>query len=397
MRAKFVAMSRSLRLLFVVAGLLSVAAVVLVRRSVTGYRPEALRGDNALGDRACLSCHREKSGFEETAHHLTSRLPSSQSIAGSFQSGENVLRTSNPELYFRMDSTDSGFYQTAVMGRPPRTTSRSERIAYVTGSRKGQSFLYWGDGDRLYQAPVSFWEGIGWTNSPGYPDGQPNFGRPIPPRCLECHASWFAIVPDVNPAVYNHYRRDHAIVGISCETCHGSGRAHDSRERSALGRHLSSNIVNPAKLARSRQLDACALCHSGTAPLRTDPFAHVPGEPTLRKISLTYRADSGSIDVHGNQVALLERSRCYRESQMTCTTCHDVHRPQRDLAEFSGRCLTCHTLESCGLFPTHGATLVGRCVDCHMPLMTSSVIFANYKGRQLRVQVRTHWIKVYPQ
>ncbi|HEX4600777.1 MAG TPA: hypothetical protein VH116_05230 [Gemmatimonadales bacterium] len=103
------------------------------------------------------------------------------------------------------------------------------------------------------------------------------------------------------------------------------------------------------------------------------------------------------IDVHGNQVALLERSKCFRASQMTCVTCHDVHREQRDVAELASRCLTCHTPQSCGLFPRHGQALVGRCVDCHMPALTSTTIFATSRGQQLRVQVRTHWIKVYPQ
>jgi len=30
-----------------------------------------------------------------------------------------------------------------------------------------------------------------------------------------------------------------------------------------------------------------------------------------------------------------------------------------------------------------------------MPALTSSTIIATYRGRQARVQVRTHWIKVY--
>jgi hypothetical protein len=32
-----------------------------------------------------------------------------------------------------------------------------------------------------------------------------------------------------------------------------------------------------------------------------------------------------------------------------------------------------------------------------MPALTSSSIIAQSRGRELRVQVRTHWIKVYPQ
>jgi cytochrome c554/c'-like protein len=380
------------RAVSILVALVAAGAVAAGLRAIA-HRTEAVRADNAAGDAACLSCHQGKASFEQTAHGLTSTLPTRQSIAGSFSRGENVLRTSNPRLHFRMDSTATGFYQTAVMGRAPDTSSHSERIAFVTGSRKGQSYLYWG-GDQLYQLPVSYWTGVGWVNSPGYPDGTPNFGRPIPPRCLECHASWFEHVPD--PAVINRYRLTGMILGISCETCHGAGREHVRRERSLLRSLVPRAIVNPARLARARQVDQCALCHSGTAAPRTAAFSHVPGQPLEKRSDWLAGPDTGEIDVHGNQVGLLQRSKCFRSSQMTCATCHDVHREQRDVGALSGRCLTCHTMQSCGLFPTHGQELAGRCVDCHMPALTSTVLIANYLGHPVRVQVRTHWIKVYP-
>ena len=34
-------------------------------------------------------------------------------------------------------------------------------------------------------------------------------------------------------------------------------------------------------------------------------------------------------------------------------------------------------------------------VDCHMPLQPSQILVATANGRQLRPEVRTHWIKVY--
>ena len=101
--------------------------------------------------------------------------------------------------------------------------------------------------------------------------------------------------------------------------------------------------------------------------------------------------------MHGNQVALLARSPCFRASEMTCSTCHDVHRTQRDVAQLSGRCLTCHTARSCGLYPTRGEAIMGRCVDCHMPLQPSNTIISGHEGRQERPMVRTHWIRVYPE
>ena len=119
-----------------------------------------------MGDGACLSCHQQKASFELTAHRLTSRLPTRASILGSFSHGENALRTMNPNLYFRMDSTATGFYEIAVMGRAPDTSVIAQRIAYVTGLRKGQSYLYW-VGDQLYQLPVSTGGGRGGRTALG--------------------------------------------------------------------------------------------------------------------------------------------------------------------------------------------------------------------------------------
>ena len=68
---------------------------------------------------------------------------------------------------------------------------------------------------------------------------------------------------------------------------------------------------------------------------------------------------------------------------------------QRDVADLSGRCLTCHTLQSCGLFPTHGKELAGRCVDCHMPLQKSNLIVSALGSEEEHVEVRSHWIRVY--
>ena len=379
-------------------GLALIAAVgggITIGLVAPRHRAQTVRSSNAAGDSTCLECHQAKTSFEQTAHRLTSTPPTRAALLAHFAPGENVLRTANPALHFRMDSTADGFYESAIVGRARDTTVQRARMDIVTGIRKGQSFLYW-RGDRLYQLPVSYWVGAGWTNSPGYPDGVLNFDRPIRPRCLECHATWFDAVPD--STIVNRYRPAGAILGITCEVCHGSGRDHVARERSFLRGLRPRAIVNPARLSRDRQVDACALCHSGTTPLRSAPFSFVPGQRLEKHYDLSNPppADTTVVDVHGNQVGLLARSACFRSSQMTCATCHDVHREQRDVASLSGRCLTCHTVQSCGLFPQQGNGLLGRCVDCHMPLQASRILVSNSLGHQLRPQVRTHWIKVYP-
>ena len=371
---------------------LALAVLLLATR----HRPEPVTASNSVGDSTCVSCHREHASFEGTAHRLTSRHPSRVSIAASFGAGQNVLLTSNPALRFRMDSTAAGFTQTALLGEAPTLVTRTEKISLVIGSaRKGQTYVY-AHGDRLLELPVSYWTSLGrWINSPGYFDGSMNFSRPVTPRCLECHATWFRSVADAR--VSNRYDTTVTpMLGIACERCHGSGTAHVARERSPF-RVLGPAILNPARLERARQIDGCAQCHGGAGRLEEPAFDYLPTQPLERHLTLDRASPGSTVDVHGNQVALLERSRCFRASNMTCATCHDVHRTQRDTRELSARCLGCHQAASHEPVATQSRqALMSRCVECHMPLQTSNLIISEHEGRAERPTVRTHWIRVYP-
>ena len=104
----------------------------------------------------------------------------------------------------------------------------------------------------------------------------------------------------------------------------------------------------------SRQIDLCALCHAGPGNPRAPAFSFVPGANLAKYVAIPDDPADTPVDVHGHQVQLLESSRCFRSSNMTCTTCHDVHTQQRDVAYFSERCLTCHKAESCGKYAPLG-------------------------------------------
>lgn len=346
------------------------------------------------GDGACHTCHLDiAESYLRTAHHLTSRLPSSESIAGSFAAGNNLLKTSNPGLYFQMESRLDGFYQTAMLSLAQGSSSHSEKIDIVIGSgRFGQTYLYWKE-NRLFQLPVSYWiDPAGWVNSPGYHDGIAKFDRPVPPRCLECHATFAQYIP--GGVGENRYEPSSVQLGISCERCHGPGSAHVKAMTAAQA--IGGQIVNPAKLARDRQIEVCAECHSGRRQPLLPSFSYIPGAPLDHYLQAAY--SSTKVDVHGNQFGLLQLSRCFRESTtMTCITCHNVHQVQRDAASFSSRCLQCHRPDACSLFPKFGEKIVAGCVNCHMPVQQSNLIISNSNGKQARPFLRTHWIKIYPE
>jgi hypothetical protein len=214
------------------------------------------------------------------------------------------------------------------------------------------------------------------------------------PRCLECHATYF----DAGGSFSNHYQTSGFVLGIACEKCHGPGREHVERYSSKSAAAKDGGLVDPAKLDRERQMDGCALCHGGIGQALAPAFTYRPGEAVSKYVKLSEPGPSDYVDVHGNQVALLERSRCFqRSSNLTCTTCHNVHAAQRDAAAFSRYCLSCHKAESCGLFPKLGHQIAQDCVNCHMPLQQSNAIVSSFNGAKVQPMVRSHWIKVYPQ
>jgi hypothetical protein len=357
-----------------------------------------------VGDAACAACHKQQAeSYRHTSHRLTSQMPGGASILGSFKEGENILmiqdakKDSDPRLYFKMDIERGGFYQTAVGENGSQKLVRSEEIDLVTGAGvRGQTYLYW-SGNKLYELPVSYWaDGRQWINSPGYEDGTANFARHVDPRCLECHATY--IEPLSADPQTNIYDRSSLVPGISCETCHGPGEAHIARQGDNPQNPAKNVILNPKKFARDRQVDLCALCHSGGQRAQLKPaFSYRPGEPLDEYFAADPVELSDRPDVHGNQAGLLKKSRCYLSSpSMSCSTCHDVHRPERTAADYSDRCLTCHKWQSCPVSKTLGSKIAHNCIDCHMPLQQTSAIVSTTANRTLHASIRTHWIRVYP-
>ena len=89
-------------------GWLSLSPVVASGQASAGH---ATAPDRAgyVGDASCQKCHADLSGqFEHTPHHLTSQLPTSRSVHGSFQAGANTLtivdpkQSAKPALQFHM-------------------------------------------------------------------------------------------------------------------------------------------------------------------------------------------------------------------------------------------------------------------------------------------------------
>ncbi|WP_263358324.1 multiheme c-type cytochrome [Acidicapsa ligni] len=353
------------------------------------------------GDAACLGCHQQVAeSYVHTAHHLTSQAASTESIHGSFSAGANTLKTSNPRLTFEMrQMPDGSFTETAdYRTQTGNLQTLTQPIEIVTGSgRKGQTYLYW-VGDLLFELPVSYWAANGtWINSPGYKEGTAHFDRPVIPQCLECHASYFeSQTPQVN-----RFNKTELVLGVGCERCHGPAAEHVRREQQSQQTHtrpVAEAIINPAKLTRERQIDVCALCHAGAGllPAPAPALSFQPGDVLAEYVKAAPIDPDQPLDVHTNQVQLLRQSKCFRSSEMTCTTCHNTHEEQRDAAAFSSKCLGCHSIKACPTYKEQHEAIQTRCVECHMPLQQSKTLFSDNLGEHLTPAVRNHRIAIYP-
>jgi hypothetical protein len=394
--------------------------VILVALAGFIFAPSAVAADSSqesqaetartgyVGDASCTVCHRKISeDYQHTGHHLTSQLPTPSSVHGSFRIGSNTLtivspaQSVEPGLQFIMESRKDGLFETARSGWNTEAYQRTERIDLVTGSGvRGQTYLFW-QGDRLFELPVSYWtDGHRWINSPGYIDGTAEFSRVVNPACLECHATYIRALS--NDPGTNRYDRESLVVGIACESCHGPGAKHvelETKHETEPNGSATHGILNPAKFSRDRKVDLCAECHNGIQRVALAPtFSYVPGRPLSEFFKPLPSPEVEHPDVHGNQVGLLQRSKCYRSSdKMSCTICHDVHTTEHSVAYYSSKCLTCHQWQSCGMSGKMGREKIeGRCIDCHMPVEETNVIASETAGKVLHATMRNHWIKIYP-
>ena len=208
-----------------------------------------------VGPQTCGECHTTRlQRFSETSHYKTALEPDSQTIAGSFAPEKSRLETGNPYLHFELLAREGSFYQKAVMNTPEGKSERTARIDFVIGSGKlGQTYLFW-NRNMLFQLPVSYLTSTdSWVNSPGYPDGVADFARPILPRCLECHTTYF----EARSHNSNMYKKDGYILGVTCERCHGPGSMHVDYLRQNPEADEPRFIQYPGDFSRARSIDLC--------------------------------------------------------------------------------------------------------------------------------------------
>jgi hypothetical protein len=285
--------------------------------------------------------------------------------------------------YFQVYRQGSHLFQSQyeLDGSGKETYRTTHRLEYAIGSAaNGQSFAVRREG-ALFQAPLSYYARPDkWDLSPGFESSAVGFNRPILAGCIVCHSGRANPLKEKNgfygnPAFYE--------LAIGCENCHGPGQLHATERAQGLpvAKTGDRTIVNPARLPGWLADNICMNCHQ-TGDTRVlqpgkDYLDFRPGLPlndTVGIFRAPYRRDPQPDEDLLEHYSSMVLSRCYRQSQgkLSCISCHSPHSepsPAESPAYYRGKCLGCHTDNSCAL------PLAGRleqrpandCAGCHLP------------------------------
>lgn len=387
-------------------------------------RPTEVPSDGYVASDACRECHTENHATWHASYHRTmTQIATPQTVQGDFH---DVLLSDEGHQY-HLQSDGETCWANIPMSYDADSERTSVPIVMTTGSHHMQA--YWfatGRGRTVGILPFVYWnETQEWIPRAAaflksYSDPSYELGR-WSSVCSQCHST------HRRERLQGDRKWDTQVAefGISCEACHGPGQQHidyhSAPSDSPAKVDLVDTIVNPANLSKERSSQVCGQCHSvnllvgeeGT--LNEHGHAFRPGRDLheshqimqrslpeqLELLDENFDADhqlnqtyfrDGMVRVSGREYNGLVASACYTQGEMTCLSCHQMHKSasdSRSLTEWSndqlrpeslgdGTCLSCHTAEQYAANHTHhqvGST-GSKCYNCHMPHTTYGLLKA---------------------
>jgi len=355
------------------------------------------RSAGFAGAVSCVECHEEAYRAWSGSHHdLAMQVASEETVLGDFDEASFTHFGVTSRFYQR----DGGFF---VQTEGPDGQLAEFEIIYTFGVENLQQYLIGFPGGRL-QALAIAWDtrpteqgGGRWFHL--YPDERIAPGDPLHwtgryqvwnAMCAECHSTNLEKHYDPDS---DSYATTWDEIDVSCESCHGPGKAHVewAEEARRLGIPASGDhrLLVDFKTGDSRyEVDVCAPCHSRRHLVSGEDRTGRPFLDDFMPVTLReglYYADGQVLEevyVYGSFL----QSRMYHRG-VRCVDCHDPHGLQL-LASGNALCVRCHNQAPDPRFPTmllknydtpehhfHTAGKPGtECVDCHMPATTYMVV-----------------------
>jgi hypothetical protein len=407
------------------------------RNDAERHRPIESDGYGYVSSNECRSCHPTQYATWHDSYHRTMTRPATpEYVHGDFAGVE--LR--DGPYHMRVSREQDRFYVETLQPRAPVAAASApakQPLALVTGSHHMQ--VYWyetGEGRKLGQLPFVYLK----TEQRWIPrrsafmrpphEGHVDEGGRWNTSCIACHST------HGRPRIDAQGKLDTRVaeLGIACEACHGPAYQHVRDNASPLSRyraHLTTSddderIVNPRELDHERGSQICSQCHGiwlfrdrGQERLWAERgFSYRPGRdpnetmfllrPSQREkdpktAQIMARAPDyvlgqfwpdGMARVSGREFNGMVDSPCYERGQLSCMSCHSMHRqpgdtrPVQDWAndqlalgmDGDKACTQCHGELQGAAASAHTRHAAGspgsRCYNCHMPYTSFGLLKA---------------------
>jgi hypothetical protein len=397
------------------------------------YRPAEVPTHGYVGSSACKGCHADNHATWTASYHRTmTQVAEHEVILGDF---DNVRITHKNREYFLSRNEETCIVDMPNLNVGQNLAPRvSAPIVMTTGSHHMQ--VYWfatGVGRMTGMLPLVHLNETGeWIPREAaflthqavqsFEAGRWN------EACSSCHSTH----RKGRRLASGEWDTHVGEFGISCEACHGPGQDHIRLHRDAGANSVSITtasaavldpIVNPANLSKVRSAQVCGQCHSLTKIRKNDEQHNLRGHPyragkdlfeshvVLNRdsplhlatkdyfayedletlLNETYYTD-GMIRVTGREYNGLIHSSCHKNGEMTCLSCHQMHKSgsdERSLQEWANdqlrpealgdaACVQCHQADQYSTNHTHHAvgSTVATCYNCHMPHSTYGLLKA---------------------
>ena len=383
-----------------------------------------------VSSKNCKSCHIEEyNSWRETYHRTMTQVASPVSVKGPFNGDKWNL---HGETY-RAFQKGKRFWADL----PGPNQSRLEKeIVMVTGSHHMQ--IYWfasGNSRKLEQFPFVYLLGEEqWIPQKTHFLMEPIKVVSTEPgswnvSCIKCHVT-------IGRPRYGGRDNIDSLVGefgIACEACHGPGEDHirqysnlqnQTKKISKVSSKKQKSLINPRKLTHRRSAQVCGQCHGiftfnntkDGLEWNSKGFSYRPGDDlhksrfyirksnqhkvpaqNLIKANPKFMEQSfwpdGMVRVSGREFNGMMESPCYQRGELTCISCHELHksagdsRPYKEWANdlmkkemlTDQACLQCHkSFASKVVNHTHHSenSPGSQCTNCHMPYSTYGLLKA---------------------
>jgi hypothetical protein len=325
-----------------------------------------------VGPDACTRCHADIAASQrKTPMFNAARRP-----ADSAHLRQHQKLLFSDEIFNYVLSTDPTETKLFIINNAEKMKTVSGTVGWVFGAGEvAQTYILKQD-DTFLESRLSYYPSLAALDiTPGHKAEAPStiaqaLGDPqddeVIRRCFGCHSTASTVSGKFDP--------EHAILGVTCEACHGPGLQHVTAMETAPDQGGAGTMLNPERLSPVDSVDFCGACHRTPVDVAVFMPRHM-GVSSIR--FQPYR---------------LERSLCWGaggDPRITCMACHDPHKPLvRESNAYDANCLKCHarlgSQPSANLAP---ACSVGtdNCASCHMPKLEIPWVHGTFTDHFIRI------------